>query len=181
MILVFLLEEESTKYLLDILLPQILPKGVYHRTIPHNGKSSLRLSIKNKLKAWNTPDTRFVIVQDQDSNDCVLLKSEIEELCKESEHHPLIRIACHEMESWYFGDLKAVSQAYEKDFTYLSRKSKYRDPDAIPHPKKELRKLIPEHEQIAGAKRIGPFMDINHNTSHSFNVLIKGIREIAAQ
>ena len=41
----------------------------------------------------------------------------------------LIRIACTELESWYFGDLTAVSMAYGKDFTSFSAKSKYRIPD----------------------------------------------------
>ena len=178
MYIVFLLEESSTKYLLDILLPRILPEDVMYITIPHDGKSDLKASIPKKLKAWNVPDTKFVIIQDQDSNDCVQLKKDIKALCYSTNKKPLIRIACHEMEAWYFGDLAAVSKAYNKDFTGLSQKRKYRNPDSIINPKKELRKLIPEHEQIAGAKRIGPYMDINNNSSHSFNVLVDGIRTL---
>lgn len=49
MIIVFLLEEKSMKYLLDGILPYILPDGVRFITIPHEGKSDLQKSIPNKL------------------------------------------------------------------------------------------------------------------------------------
>lgn len=176
--LVFLLEERSTKVLLDILLPQVLPPGVTFITIPHEGKSDLRKSISAKLKGWTESDVRFVIIQDQDANDCRLLKRDIQKLCEDSGREVLIRIACHEMEAWYFGDLAAVSDAYGKDLTRLSNKKQYRNPDEIVCPKQELRKLIPEHEQISGARKIAPHMNPEGNTSNSFNVLIKGIKEI---
>ena len=73
--LVFLLEEPSTKYLLDELLPRILPEGVLFQTIPHNGKHALEKSIPRKLRGWNEPgDVRFVILQDQDTKNCYELK-----------------------------------------------------------------------------------------------------------
>lgn len=178
MTIVFLLEERSAKFLLDAILPRILPAGVDWKTIPHEGKSDLAKSIPHKLAAWNTPDTRFVVVHDQDANDCRQLKQSIRELCSNSDKEVLIRIACRELEAWYFGDLNAVSKAYGKDITALSAKKKYRNPDAIGNPKQELRKLIPEHEQISGAKRIGPLMDLEHNTSKSFCVLLQGIKRL---
>lgn len=176
MTIVFLLEERSAKYLLDEILPRLLPEEVDWKTIPHEGKSDLVKSIPHKLAAWKAPDTKFVVIHDQDANDCRQLKESIRELCKKCDKEVLIRIACRELEAWYFGDLKAVSKAYGKDFTQLSAKRKYRNPDAIENPKQELRKLIPQHEQISGAKRIGPLMDLEHNTSKSFCVLIEGIR-----
>lgn len=178
MTLVFLLEERSTKRLLDILLPQIVPHEISYYTIAHDGKSDLQKSIKNKLTGWNTPDTKFIIVQDQDSSDCVELKSRLKSMCADRSNDVLIRIACHEMEAWYFGDLKAVSTAYGKDLMKYSRKSKYRIPDNIENPKNELKMLIPEHEQISGADRIGRCMDINNNSSQSFNALVSGIKNM---
>ena len=178
MMLVFLLEERSTKVLLDGLLPKILPDGVSFLTIPHEGKTDLQRSVPKKLAAWNMPDTRFVIIQDQDSNDCRKLKEDLRQLCDPYQRPVLIRIACHEMESWYFGDLKAVTEAYGKDLTTLAGKRKYRDPDMIINPKQELRKLIPQHEQIAGARRIAPLMEPERNRSTSFQMLISGIRKL---
>lgn len=99
MLIIFLLEERSMKEVLDVLLPQILPKGVMFKTIPHSGKSDLQQSIPKKLKAWNTPDTKFVIVQDQDGANCVDLKKHLLELTKPSGREVLVRIACRELES----------------------------------------------------------------------------------
>lgn len=179
--LIFLLEEQSMKYFLDGLLPRILPENIQFLTIPHEGKSDLKKSLAAKLRGWNEPNVKFVIVQDQDSNDCKKLKEELFELCKNSGKEALIRIACHELEAWYFGDMNALSKAYGEDLSVAKRKSKYRVPDAIVNPKAELRRLLPEHQQIAGARRIAPIIDIDNNSSVSFQVFVKGVRKFTAE
>lgn len=179
MLIVFLLEERSMKEVLDVLLPQILPEGVLFKTIPHSGKSDLQQSIPRKLKGWNTPDTKFVIVQDQDSANCVNLKEQLMELVKPSGREALIRIACKELESWYFGDLNAVSLAYGKDVRSLAAKKKYRVPDQIGSPKKELQQIFPKHQQIEGARRISRYMSIEGNTSQSFQCFVDGVKRLA--
>lgn len=108
--LVFLLEEKSMKRFLDIIIPKILPAEIQYQTIPHEGKTDLEKSIPRKLKAWNEPDTKFIVIQDQDSWDCKKLKQKLVDLCKPTGREYLVRIACHELESWYFGDLSAVSK-----------------------------------------------------------------------
>lgn len=175
--LVFLLEEPSTKYLLDELLPRILPKGVLFQTIPHNGKHALEKSIPRKLRGWNEPgDVRFVILQDQDTKDCYELKKSILTLCEGSGRRVLVRIACQEMEAWYFGDMQALALAYDNPkLRKISTQRKYRIPDEIPSPKEELYRLIPEHQQIAGAKRVAPHMNIDRNTSESFHQFVSGV------
>ena len=112
--LVFLLEEESMKHFLDGILPKILPPDVGFITVPHEGKSDLQKSVPIKLRAWKEPGVKFVIVQDQDTGDCRELKRKLVELCGDTTQEVLIRIACHELEAWYFGDLEAVSKAYGK-------------------------------------------------------------------
>ena len=94
--LVFLLEEKSMKCFLDGILPKILPEDVTFQTIPHSGKSDLQKSIRIKLSAWNEPDVKFVIVQDQDSNNCRELKMQLLQICNGTKRDVLIRIACHE-------------------------------------------------------------------------------------
>ncbi len=178
MTLVFMLEEKSMKVFLDTLLPQILPSNINFFTIPHEGKSDLKKSLPIKLKAWNTPDSKFIIVQDQDSNDCKKLKQELMKLCEEYDREVLVRIACHELEAWYWGDLKAVEQAYGKDLSKVGRKRSYRIPDDIVSPKRELQKLLPEHQQIEGAKRIAQYIDIDRNTSVSFHMFIEGVQKM---
>ncbi len=181
--LVFLLEEPSMKYLLDELLPQILPDNVEFQTIAHSGKRDLEKSIPRKLRGWNEPgDIRFVILHDQDTKDCIELKKHLFDLSRETNRPILIRIACQEMESWYFGDVNALSIAYNRPkLRDIAKQRKYRIPDDIPTPKEALYKLIPEHQQIEGAKRVAPHMDIDNNTSISFNYFVSGVRRLIAQ
>lgn len=177
--LIFLLEEQSMKYFLDGLLPRILPTEIQFVTIPHEGKSDLQKSLVAKLRGWNEPDIKFVVVQDQDSNDCKELKEKLMTLCKNANKEVLIRIACHELEAWYFGDMNALSMAYGVDLLSAKRKRKYRIPDTIINPKAELKRLLPEHQQIAGARRIAPIIDIENNSSVSFQMFVSGVKKIA--
>ncbi len=176
--LVFLLEEKSMKRFLDIVLPKILPAEIQFQTIPHEGKTDLEKSIPRKLRAWNEPDTKFIIIQDQDSWDCKKLKQKLVELCKPTGKQYVVRIACQELESWYFGDLNAVSKAYNRDLTYLSKKSLYKIPDNIVNPKHELQKYLPEHQQITGAEKIAEYIEPQMNTSVSFQMLLSGIKKL---
>jgi uncharacterized protein YktA (UPF0223 family) len=180
--LVFMVEEPSMKELLEILLPKILPEGMEKPLIiKHNGKSDLAASIPRKLKGWQNPEDKFIIIHDQDSyDDCKLLKEELFKLSKNSRNDVLIRIACRELEAWYFGDLEAVSRAYNEDLTKLSLKRKYRNPDKIGNAKDEIRKLIPKHQQISGARLIAKHMNVEQNTSPSFNAFVNGVRKMAA-
>jgi len=178
--LVFLLEEPSMKYLLDSLLPRILPKDVEFQTIPHSGKRTLEVSIPRKLRGWNEPgEIKFVIVHDQDTKDCIVLKNHLLQLCKDSTRPVLIRIACQELEAWYLGDFHALSIAYNKPkLLAIGKKNKYRFPDKIPAPKEALKKIVPEYQQIQGAKIIAPLMDINNNASVSFQQFVTGVQRI---
>ena len=176
--IIFLVEEESMKHVLEAILPKILSCGTLFKVVAHQGCGDLMRSIPIKLNGWRGGDVRFVIVHDQDNKDCVELKRELEAVCRPYNRHVLIRIACRELESWYFGDLNAVSEAYGKNFRNLSSKRAYRVPDAIADPKKHLKRLVPEHQQISGADLIASHMDISSNTSKSFNVFVEGVRRL---
>lgn len=178
--LVFLLEEPSAKIVLDNLLPRILPEGVTFRTIPHRGKSDLQKSIPVKLRAWRTPGARFVIVHDQDSNDCVALKQELLSLCQHSGHDDvLVRIICRELEAWYFGDPEAVELAYPNSgFVAKTRKRSFRASDEIVKPSEQLERLIPAFQKGGGATAISPHLSLERNQSRSFQVFVEGIRRL---
>ena len=78
--------------------------------------------------------------------------------------------------------LNAMAQAYGNDkLSPMSGKRQYRIPDNIPNPKTIIRKWLPEHQQIAGAKLVAPFMNIDKNTSASFNCFVSGVRDFAGQ
>ena len=177
--IVFMVEEPSMKALLDNLLLRIIP-DVDFLVIPHNGKGDLAKSIPRKLRKWPFPKDKFVIVHDQDSNDCIKLKEGLKLLCESSnsKNEYLIRIVCVELEAWYFGDLKAVSLAYGKDLNQYAVKRKFREPDKIVNAKEELRRLVPTYQPIDGAKKISAFMDVENNTSYSFNIFVNGVKGI---
>ncbi len=187
--LVFLLEEDSAKHLLETLLPQIVGEfpAVHCRCIPHQGKNHLQQSIPRKLKTWNQPNTFFVILHDQDSRDCRELKQELQEICaRQSKHTPLIRIVCRELEAWYFGDLDAVEKAFPKfEAAQYRNKKKYRNPDDIDRPGKELKRIGIDkgfHFQKGdAAKKVPRYMDIKNNSSKSFQHLVTGVQKLVRQ
>jgi hypothetical protein len=122
MLLVFLLEEESMKALLDILLPKFLPEFVTFQCIPHEGKQDLEKSIPRKLNAWKTPDTYFVIVRDKDNANCIDIKQRLVALCVDAgRSDSLVRIASQELEKLIKGYRK-VSGA-KKIAPYLAIES----------------------------------------------------------
>jgi hypothetical protein len=141
--IIFLLEEISMKETLVNILPQIIPAQISYQLIKHNGKSDLQRSIPVKLRGWREPDVHFVIMHDQDSNDCIQLKKNLSKLAREN-YRPdtLIRIVCTELESWFLGDIEAIEKAYAQNLTHKKGKAMYRMPDNIKNAKEELRKLI---------------------------------------
>ena len=175
--LVFLLEEESMKALLDVLLPQILPNDITFRCIPHEGKQDLEKSIPRKLRAWQTPNTSFVIVRDKDRADCLKVKKHLVELCQQAGRTDcLVRIACHELESWFLGDLAAIEKAFNiKKLAAQQQNRKYKEPDKLSNASEEIEKLVKGYRKISGAKKIAAHMTIHQNYSHSFNCFISGV------
>lgn len=170
------------KLVLQTILPQILPDHIRYTILPHEGKTDLRNSIKIKLRAWRVPNTRFVIVQDKDSNDCYQLKKQMMELAnKAGRPNTLIRIACTELESWFLGDLDAVKKAYSLPQSIDQKKRKYRDPDKLANAKQELKKIASEYQQLSGSARIASYMTIDKNQSKSFNVFLAGVQKILAE
>lgn len=183
MMLVFMLEEPSMKAFLQGLLPRILPPHVGFKLIPHEGKSDLEKSLKIKLRGWRTPETRFIVVRDQDSGDCKRIKTRLRALCEEAERpDTLIRIACQELEAWFVADLAAVEQAFERPgLAKLQDKEKYRQPDLLGSPSKELAALIPGYGKIGGGRLLGPLVALDNTRSPSFTAFLAGVRRLAGE
>ncbi|MBF0627262.1 MAG: DUF4276 family protein [Magnetococcales bacterium] len=178
--LVFFLEEASAKALLQELLPRLLPAHITPFFVVFEGKQDLEKQLPRKLRAWQRPECRFVVLRDRDGGDCRIIKERLKTLCREGgKEDVLIRIVCRELESWYLGDLAAVTTTLEAESTAARQNSrKFRDPDALDNPKQELKKLVPSYEQIAGSRQLGRVMDLQHNLSHSFNCFLSGLQRI---
>lgn len=141
------------KTLLDALLPRIFP-GLPFLCVPHEGKQDLDRSIPRKLKAWREPGVRFIVVRDNDGQDCVALKRRLVTLCRDAgREDTLVRIACQELEAWYLGEPRALAVAFGDDrLRTLAAKARYRDPDLVLRPSVELRTLVPEYQVVPAGR-----------------------------
>lgn len=182
--LVFLLEEPSAKEMLNGLLPRLLPREISYQCVVFEGKTDLEKQIPKKLRGWREPGVCFVILRDQDRGDCRDIKAKLTEICRQAGHEAaLVRIACRELESWYMADLKAVEKGLRiENLARKQEKQKYRKPDQVDAPARELERLTQNrYQKVSGSRAIGPHLDIGNRRSNSFRVFVQGIERIVEQ
>jgi hypothetical protein len=179
-----MVEEPSMEECLKELLPKIVPEAWKNEENyfirKHQGKADLQKSIRSKVRvfnSWHEP-VAIIVLHDQDSADCKILKNDLLEKCGDHTIPILIRIVCRELESWYLGDLSAVEQAYPyfKRNKYMG-KAPFRNPDLL-NAKDKLKKILPEYKEIASSREISKFMNVQQNRSISFNHFVSGIQTI---
>lgn len=178
--LVAFLEEQSAAELLKILLPPLLPRECELKCIHFEGKRDLERNLERKLRGWLVPDTSFLVMRDRDSEDCQVVKKRLVEICRRAGRpRAVVRIACGELESFYLGDLEAVSRAFECRVP-SGKSAKFRDPDHLNNAADELKRLTGGgYQKIAGSRKIARFLRTDGtNRSRSFNVLIEGVRRL---
>jgi hypothetical protein len=179
--LVFLLEEQSARVMLEGLLPRLeLPIGIV-RYIVFEGKSDLEANVILRLQHYQSSNAHFVILRDQDSGDCRGLKSSLTEKCRQAGRPgTLVRIACHELESWYLADLAAVEHGLAiAGLAQKQNRAKFRRPDSLTNACEELEKLTNgRYQTVSGSRAIGPHLNPDNRRSKSFAVFIQGIRKI---
>ncbi len=179
--IVFMLEEQSMEEMLRILEPNLIPEDWVALYIRFSGKQALEKNFASKMKNWLDPDSVFLIVRDQDSGNCHDIKKHLLQMCEQTGRiHYLVRIACRELESFYFGDLDAVAAAYGMPrISSMKHKQRFRDPDLMQNPKQELRKLTNNRYQpLMGSREIASHMKVQRNRSKSFQQLLAGIRKL---
>jgi len=143
---------------------------------------------------------KIVVVVDRDDDDCEDLKKKLEDAAsragfatrstaKEKARYVVVnRLAIEELESWYFGDWKAVCTAYPKAPSTVPAKAEYRAPDEIKGGTWEafLRVLQPAGyftgglRKIEAARAIAEHMVPARNTSPSFCALRDALAEMGA-
>lgn len=182
--LVFLLEEESAKAMLEGLLPRLLPGNVATRYIVFEGKQDLEKQLVRKVRGYRNREARFIVLRDQDSNpDCIAVKTKLKGLCAEAGRpDALVRIACRELESFFFADLAAVEQGLGlTGIVWQQGNKKFRSPDYLGSPAKELKILTKgRYQKVGGSRAIGPWLDTANNRSVSFRNLVTGISRAVA-
>ena len=180
--IVFLLEEESARVMLDGLLPRILPEGMTYICIPFEGKQDLERQLVRRLRGYRVPGAKFVVLRDQDAEDCKVVKRRLVAKCSESgKSGVLVRIACRELESWYLADLEAVEKGMGITGQRLVKRQnelKFVSPDNYVSPLGTLKQIVPSYQKVGGSRAIGPYLDLNNTRSLSFSSFIKGIRKL---
>ena len=197
----FLVEEASLESALAQLLPKILPSTVSSKIHAFRGKPDLLAKVPNRLKgyqAWLPPDWKIVILIDEDREDCLNLKKQLEDMaivaglitkssCQEDQSfHVLNRIVVEELEAWFFGDVQAICQAYPKVSANLAKQKRYRDPDAIKGGTWEALERVLQKagyhpgklEKYKASSDISQYMNPESNRSKSFQVFYQGLLEI---
>lgn len=185
--LVCLVEGDAEKLLVRNLFERLVPPGMAGLTVvKFEGKQDLEKRLEAKLRGWLAPGSGFLVLRDQDSDDCRAVKARLLAKVRASGKAVTtsrVRIACHELESYYLGDLEAVEKGMGI-FRLGTRQNqkRYRDPDnAVSNPKQELQRLTGNrYQEIGGTRAIAPHLLLNGaNRSRSFNVLVSAIRELA--
>ena len=182
--IVFLLEEPSAAVMLKELIQAnffINPEKLSLRYVVYEGKQDLEKNLERAIRHWQIPETSFFVMRDQDAGDCKTIKERLRSKCLNAGRSDvIIRIACHELESFYLGDLAAVEKGLElKGIARRQQNKKYREPDNLSNPSGVLEELTKkQYQKIDGSRRITRNMNPEHNQSHSFNVLYGSLREM---
>jgi hypothetical protein len=206
-----LVEDQSGKVALDVLVSKIIGnnhtfkitpfKGVGH--IPKNMTSAINANnclLLNNLRSllaaygkWPPGYAAVIVVCDLDDKCLKSFRSELIKLLDTCNPRPETRfcIAIEESEAWFLGDIPAIKQAYPKAKdavlnTYVS--------DSICGAWKKLAdavykggslRLSNQGRHVVGAEKsawaecITPYMDLDNNTSPSFNYFLRKLRELA--
>lgn len=179
--LVFFLEEPSTRDFLEAVLPRVLPAHITPHFLVFEGKQDLEKQLVWRMKRWLRPNSRFVVMRDQDSGDCHAIKSRLLGLCQQAGRPTAkVRIVCKELETFFVGDWRAIAAGYSQPkLAAQAQKAKFRQPDRLGSPSAEIKRLIPTYQKREGARTISPHLDLTGNQSTSFRVLLRTLSDMA--
>ncbi|MDO9162147.1 MAG: hypothetical protein Q8N35_16015 [Methylococcaceae bacterium] len=206
-----LVEDQSGKVTLDVLVPKIIGddhtfnvksyKGVGRipANMNANVDASKRILLANlpKLlsgygKSWQGYSAVVIVVCDLDDKCLRNFRNELIGLLNNCNPSPETRfcIAVEEGEAWFLGDIEAIKQAYPKSKdavlnAYASDSicgTWEKLADAVY--KGGAQRLSSQGWQVVGAEKsvwaeqITPYMDLDNNTSPSFNYFLGKLREL---
>ena len=182
--LVFLLEEASAQAMLEVITPKFVPTDISVRYMVFEGKQDLERRLFHRLRGYLNPDARFIVIRDQDSApDCLVIKNRLAAICRDAGHpNVVIRIFCRELETIYLADLAAVEKAYGiAGIAKRQLEGKFRRPDMLGSPSRELRQLTKgRYQKIGGSRAIAEHLALENDRSSSFFALVNGIRRALA-
>ena len=192
----FFLEEPSAEAFLQRFVGKLLPKGTGVAYRVFSGKQDLLKKLPERLKgmSWIAADHRIVVLVDEDRQDCLALKSQLERAARDAglltksaakgqTFKVLNRIAVEELEAWFLGDLPAIQSAYPRFKPSHVAAANRRDPDAVKGGTNEaLERALQQAgyystglPKIEVARNIADHMKVARTTSTSFKQFVQGI------
>lgn len=193
----FLVEEPSIENALNNLLPKLLAPEVSYAIRVFQGKQDLLKKLPNRLrgyKRWLPVDHKIVILVDRDNDDCYRLKRKLDSIAQEAQlitkssvnrfdsFQVINRIVIEELESWFFGDRRAIKDAYPAISPNFLKRPREIKPDELSDPCKKLETVLQRAKyypsgmpKIEVAQNISLHMDPDRNCSPSFQVFRAGL------
>ena len=188
---------------LRVVLPRLLPAGRTFAIHVFQGKRDLLKKLPGRLRGyrhWLPADWRLIVMVDRDDDNCLELKARLETSAQEAEllsprtkspNRPwqvVNRVVIEELEAWYFGDWQSVCAAYPRVKPTIPRRTRYRDPDAIPGGTWEAFERVLQRSgyfktglrKVEAAQTIAAHFDPDRNRSRSFAVFHTAVREAMA-
>jgi hypothetical protein len=207
-----LVEDQSGKVTLDILVPKIIGENHTFDVKSYKGVGRIPLKMNASVDArkrillanlprllagygrsWQEYPAVVIVVCDLDDKCLKSFRDELINLLNACNPRPETRfcIAVEEGEAWFLGDISAIKQAYPKAKdtvlnAYVSDSicgTWERLADAVyKGGSQQLSSLGYQtvgSEKSAWAESITPYMDLDNNTSPSFNYFVGKLRELA--
>jgi len=179
------------------LLPRLLPADTTYRLLNFQGKHNLLKQLPARLRgySWITEDYRIVVLIDEDRQNCLALKQQMEDAAQQAglstktraggtRFQVLNRIVIEELEAWFLGDMEALRRAYPRLPEGLPRK--FNNPDAVSGGTWEALERTLQRQgyfkggylKVEAARAISAHMDPARNRSKSFQVFHAGLRAL---
>ena len=180
--ILFLLEEESACEMLKKLMPRLFP-SLSCKYRKFSGKPDLLSRLEKTMRNHPDKGCHFVIVCDQDADDCIELKQKISESCQKAGRKTMchIRIVCRELESWYLAQLDVVSQHFGVP-EVVNHQNKYRYPDHIEKPSKILERITKgNYQKVKGSRIMGEYLNPTVDRSISFKNFLEVLKKLTSQ
>ncbi len=196
-----LVEDQSTAETVDVLLRRLRVEALGHtwNTRFFGSKPNMLGKLRATLAAIRRGSfaDMVIVVIDSDMDDCRALKARIHADAvaailiypgqPTSDSALRIRLAMTELESWFIGDMVAVRSAYPRITRRDMRLRAGESADSLPHAWEWLERqlirrgyFVTRMPKVEVARTIAAHLslDPNHNTSRSFRLFLRTLREV---
>lgn len=191
-----LVEEPSAAVAIETLLRRLgnQSQQATERIVSFRGKDRMLQRLEPTLRSIVLAGyaSSVIVLIDQDAEDCLELKGRIYSIAEQAGIPSAltsmwVRIAVVELESWFLGDPLAIRSAYPAVTAGDVRTLKGSMADSVRDPSGWLQKKLNRRRHYEGgmpkievARNIAAHLNLdpNHNTSRSFRLFLRTLREV---